>query len=256
MTAHRFFLTAPLPKTEGDVVLPLSAEDVRHAVDVLRVRRGEKLEVVEPGDQEAWLVEIEVAARDGLVGRPLQRLARVHHPKVTLVQGVAKGDKMDAIVRQAVEVGVESVLPVLTSRSIVRLDARKREERGQRWRRIAKSAAEQSHRDVVPAVEDPVDLRDLHERLRGFDEVLVLWEEAGSAGLHAAVSAWTLHPDARVAVVVGPEGGFDAAEIDKLRDLGAQIVGLGPTILRTETAAVIGVALAIFLMGGLGGSSD
>lgn len=256
MSAHRFFLSAPLPRTDGEVVLPLAAEDVRHAVSVLRIRAGEMIEVVDPGAEEAWLVEVTVAGKDGVTARPVERLARVFHPRVTLVQAVAKGEKMDAIVRQAVEVGAEAVLPVVTARTIVRLDARKRAERGERWRRIAKSAAEQSHRSRVPDVADPVDFEDALASLREFDEVIVLWEDAGTVGLHAAVSSWVLDDDARVAVVVGPEGGLEAAEVARMEALGATVVGLGPTILRTETAAVVGIALAVFLLGGLGGSRE
>lgn len=256
MSAHRFFLTAPLPRREGEVVLPLAAEDVRHAVSVLRIRAGEKLEVVEPGADSAWLVEVSVAAKDGISARPLQALERVSHPRVTLVQAVAKGEKMDAIVRQAVEVGAEGIIPVLTARSVVRLDDRKRADRGERWRRIAKSAAEQSHRSQVPHVQDPVDLVDVLPALDAFDEVIVLWEEAGPAGLQAAVASWSLGSETRVAVVVGPEGGLDAAEVQELQAHGATVAGLGPTILRTETAAVVGVALIVHLLGGLGGSRD
>ena len=80
-------------------------------------------------------------------------------PRVTLFQGVAKGDKMDSIVRQAVEVGVERIVPLMTARSVVRLDQAKRAAKGERWRRIAKSAAEQAKRSSVPDVSDPVDLK-------------------------------------------------------------------------------------------------
>lgn len=257
MSYHRFFLTAPLPRTDAEVVLPLSAEDIRHAVNVLRIRSGEKLEVVEPDEGAAWLVEVTVAAREGVHAQPIERLERVSHPRVTLVQAVAKGEKMDAIVRQAVEVGAERILPVFTARSIVRLDGRKRAERGERWRRIAKSAAEQSHRSHVPDVADPVDLRDVLAELAGFDEVVVLWEEAdAAAGLAAATQAWAPGSEPRVAVVVGPEGGLDASEVAALEQAGATTVGLGPTILRTETAAVVGIALVVHLLGGLGGSRD
>lgn len=256
MAAHRFFLIAPLPRSTGEILLPLAEEDVRHAVKVLRVRPGEKLEVVDPAGEPAWLVEIVSASREGIEARPVERLAAVHEPDVTLVQSVAKGEKMDAIVRQAVELGVSAVLPVLTARSIVRLDAKKRVERGERWRRVAKAAAEQSHRNKVPDVADPADLHELRECLSGFDRIIVLWEESAPGSLHAVLAQRPLSPDDRVAVVVGPEGGLDAEEIRALESQGASVVGLGHTILRTETAAVVGIALVSFLLGGMGGSRE
>lgn len=254
MSAHRFFLTAPLSRTDGVVVLALSAEDVRHAVGSLRVRPGEHLEVVEPtGD--AWLVRVVVAAKDSVSALPIERLQTAGQPDITLVQAVAKGEKMDAIVRQAVEIGASAVRPVFTARSVVRMDARKRADRAERWRRVAKAAAEQSHRTAVPPVEAPVDLTAALRDLSEYDEVFVLWEEASGPGL-ADFAEPLAGGDRRVAIVIGPEGGLDASEIAELEAIGARTVTLGPSILRTETAAVVALALVLHLMGGLGASYE
>lgn len=252
MSAHRFFLTQPL--ADGDPVrVSLSPEDLHHAVTVLRVRPGEQLEVVEPGVQAVWLVSVVSAGPEGIEARRLERLARTAHPRVALVQGVAKGEKMDAIVRQATEVGADEVVPVFTSRSIVRLEGRKRAERGERWRRVARAAAEQSHRDSVPLVHDPAPLREVLPLLAAFDAVFVLWEEESRpAGLLTALEAWDGGTDPRVALVIGPEGGLAAEEVAALRDIGARSVSLGPTILRTETAAIVALSLAVYGLGGLG----
>lgn len=258
MSLHRFFLTeaicAPAAKAGGPVAqscaLPLSAEDVHHAVSVLRVRAGEELEAVEP-DGGVWRVRVESATRDAIVATPLSHEApgAPGRPPVTLVQGVAKGEKMDAIVRQAVEVGVDEIVPILTERSVVKLDERKRAERGERWRRIAKSGAEQAHRTRVPNVSDPVDWREAGERLAGCDAVVVLWEDERAMSLAEALAPWRGRADARVAVVVGPEGGLSSSEVEAMRASGAVAATLGPTILRTETAAVVAVALAIHELG-------
>lgn len=253
MSAHRFFLSGPLaPATEGTrVVLPLSPDDAHHLADVLRVREGEVVEVVEVGGQTAWRVRIE-AVSPQVEGTLVEQLARVTHPRVTLVQGVAKGEKMDAVVRQAVEVGADEIVPVLMERSVVKLDAAKRAQRGERWRRIARSAAEQAHRDAVPVVHDPATLAEVMPLLAGFDEVVVLWEEARGAGLESALSSWVAAEHPRVAIVVGPEGGLSAEEVAALEALGATTVTLGPHILRTETAALIALALVTWGLGGLG----
>ncbi len=255
MSAHRFFLESALPADAApgsDVILPLSDEDRHHLVSVLRVRVGETIEVVEPGAGSAWTVR--VAQTSPVVSATLvERLVRVVHPHVTLVQGVAKGDKMDAIVRQAVEVGASEIIPVLSGRSVVKLDERKRADRGERWRRIAKSAAEQSHRSEVPLVHDPSTLKSVLPLLAAHDEVIVLWEEARGSGLRAAVESWVATPGAKIAVVVGPEGGLSAEEVAELESVGARTVTLGHTILRTETAAIVALALVTWSLGGLGG---
>lgn len=253
MSLHRFFLESPLPLHEGgEVALPLSAADAHHAASVLRLRTGEELEVAEPHGGALLRVRLTAVEPHGLAGTVLARLERSSQPRVTLVQGVAKGEKMDAVVRQAVEVGAEEVLPVLTERSIVRLDARKAADRGERWRRIAKSAAEQAHRDAVPAVHDPVTLVSALPALAGYDRVVVLWEDAEGAGIDEALASLTFEGEPRVALVVGPEGGLSAPEVASLEAAGAVTATLGATILRTETAAVAGLALAIHALGGLG----
>lgn len=255
MGAHRFFLTRSLPAGRTTpIVLPLADDDVRHAVDVLRVRAGELLEVVEPGSQTAWLVKISHAGATQITATVVEQLERVHHPRVTLVQGVAKGDKMDAIVRQAVELGVEAIVPVITERSVVRLEPRKRAHKGDRWRRVAKAAAEQSHRFEIPTVADPASLREVRPQLAELDGVVVLWEDASQSapGLEAALESLVRTPDLHIGLVIGPEGGLSAEEVAELESIGARSVTLGPHILRTETAAVVAVALAVHALGGLG----
>ncbi|MDZ4168831.1 MAG: 16S rRNA (uracil(1498)-N(3))-methyltransferase [Coriobacteriia bacterium] len=247
MSLHRFFLTEALAAGEGARVrLPLDSEDCHHAVSVLRLRVGEKIEGVEP-DGGVWCARVEAADRDALVATLLTYTTPVarRRPQVTLVQGVAKGEKMDAIVRQAVEVGADAVLPVLTERSIVRLDERKRAERGERWQRIAKSAAEQAHRTRVPQVAHPADWREAREQLAGADAVVVLWEDEHATSLAEALAPLRGRTDAHVALVVGPEGGLSPDEVAVLREAGATVATLGEPILRTETAAVVAVALAI-----------
>lgn len=250
---HRFFLADGLP-VEPSERLPLSAVDVHHAVRVLRVHPGEQVEVVEPGGA-AWLVEIVSAEDDGVSARLVGPAHDTGEflPRVTLFQGVAKGDKMDSIVRQAVEVGAEKIVPLLTGRSVVRLDSEKRAAKGERWRRIARSAAEQAKRASVPSVFDALDLRDALSLLEEYDLVVVLWEEQRTRSLSESLSGVCGREGASVALVVGPEGGLSAEEVEGLVAHGAVTASLGPTVLRTETAAVVSVALALAALGGMGG---
>lgn len=262
MSLHRFFLTAPLAETD-ETVLPLAESDARHAAVVLRVRVGEDIEVVEPTPSgAAWRVRVTgvVQGDDGvassLSARRIERLADGPAlPNVVLFQGVAKGEKMDDIVRQVTEIGVAEVVPVITSRTIVKLDERKCSARGDRWRRIAESAAKQSHRVSVPEVTDPVTLADVLSSIEAFDIAIVLWEECDGDGIIASLAPFVGVQGARVAVFVGPEGGFSAEEIAALELAGARTATLGPTILRTETAAVVASALALSALGGLGARS-
>jgi 16S rRNA (uracil1498-N3)-methyltransferase len=252
MSAHRFFLTGPLARDDARL-LPLSESDAHHAVNVLRLRAGEVIDVVEP-DTHVWRVRVEETGPDGVRASVIEPVALAPQPRVTLFQGVAKGEKMDLIVRQAVEVGAEQIVPVLTARSVVQLDARKRSLRTERWRRVAEAAAKQAKRVVIPRIADAVNLRDALPMLSDYDAVIVLWEECVDVGIEAAIGARASSEDARIALVVGPEGGLSAEEVESLRTIGAISATLGPSILRTETAAVVALALAVSALGGLGGS--
>jgi len=254
MTAHRFFLTAPLAQIPGGL-LPLAAADVHHAAKVLRLRVGESIDVVAP-DGRVWSVVVTEAGTAGVFGDVVAEVPTARLPRVTLFQGVAKGDKMDDIVRQAVEVGAEAIVPVVTARSVVQLDVRKSAQRAERWQRVALAAAKQAKRTSVPQVSAPVPLRDVIAELTAFDGAVVLWEECDGPGIVSAVRRCATSPDARIALIVGPEGGFAAEEVEALVSLGATPATLGPTILRTETAAIVALALAIAAMGGLGGPGD
>ena len=252
MTVHRFFLDGPLVQGP-DRRLPLSAADLHHAVHVLRVRVGEGLDVV-GADGRTWRVLVTDVREDGVRATPLEEVSPWPEPHVALFQGVAKGEKMDDIVRQAVEVGAEQIVPVLFARTVVRLDSRKRRERGDRWRRVALAAAKQAKRSSVPTVNDPMSIRDAIVELSQFDGAVVLWEEAEGEAVAEAVRACSLTTDARVAVIIGPEGGLAPEEVEALTGVGARVATLGHNMLRTETAAIVALALAISELGGLGGS--
>lgn len=251
MAHPRFFLVAPLPDMDP-AQLPLTARDLHHLSSVLRMREGDELVAVDPGG-EVWAMRLLAISEAGAIASRIERLPFSQEPRVVLVQAVGKGDKVDAVIQDAVEIGIAEVLPVLTARTIVKLDAEKRAERGARWRRVAEAAAKQSQRRFVPGVSDPVPLREALSSIAACDVALVAWEDAADApGVREALIAAGAREWSRVALVVGPEGGLTAEEVAELEAIGAIPVSLGANILRTETAGVVGAALVIHELGGLG----
>lgn len=262
MSLPQFFLDDQIlgDETATAFRLRLNADDVRHA-RVLRLAPGEHVAAV---DAVSDYFELELLSFDE--GLPVVRIcehgtAACPAPQVTLVQGLAKGDKMDAVVRHATELGVQAFFPFTCERSVVRLDEKKAVSRAARWRSIARSAAMQSGQRRVPEVAVPEPLASVCERLADFDCVLVCWEGAGGEDrLSAAIEKMLTGSgkavtELRVAVVVGPEGGLSRREVDALLDgaPGACFVSLGRSILRTETAGVVAPALVLFCLGELGG---
>lgn len=234
----RFFL--PPTQIRGETLVLLD-EDANHAARVLRMREGEPLYVL---DGLGTLYHAEVTAIDK---REVTCRVTGQEPAggelevpLTLVQGLPKGDKFEWIVQKATELGVRRIVPVMTERSVVRIEGARAQDKVRRWQAIAKEAAEQCERALVPTVEAPVPFRE--------------WVAQAPAGLRLAcleregrlpLSSALTRSEARhgIELVVGPEGGLSAGEGDALAKSGAIAVTLGPRILRTETASLAALAI-------------
>ncbi|NGM17053.1 RsmE family RNA methyltransferase [Eggerthellaceae bacterium zg-893] len=251
MSLPRFFLNEQvLGKIQQQPIdLDLSPDDVKHAA-VLRLQPGEHVAVVD-ADQDYFECEI-VDATGGLSVRIASRgEGAPARPRIVLAQGLAKGEKMDVVVRHATEAGTDAFLPFACRRSVVKLDGKKAAARRERWQAIAKSAAMQSGRESVPLVEAVGTVSTVAAAAREADCVLVCWEEAPGTCVLEEALARAFAPDdladptKSVLVVVGPEGGIDPEEVERLLAAGpqARLVTLGPYILRTETAGIVATAL-------------
>ncbi len=264
MSLHRFFLDDQVLSAEegGSFALRLSDGDAHHA-RVLRLAPGEHIAVV---DAAGDCFECEVArAGDDVVVSIASREGGVEPAfRLTLFQALVKGDKMETVIRHATEVGVAAFVPLACRRSVVKLDGKKAAAKTERWRAIAKSAAMQSGQARIPEVSEPMTVGEAASMLAEATAVLVCWEEApGSASLREAIQgalAATRTPaaDARIAVVVGPEGGLAEEEVRALlaSNPRARLVTLGPSILRTETAGIVAPALALYELGAMGNGPE
>jgi 16S rRNA (uracil1498-N3)-methyltransferase len=230
----------------GDRVA-FAADDAHKLRNVLRKRSGDRVEVVDSaGAAFAASLDVDARAVTAQLEEPLMREGAEPALRVTLAQAIPKGHKMDFVIEKATELGVERIVPVRTARVIASdTNAAKVE----RWRRIAKSAAQQSGRTHVPGVEDIVSWDALLASFARFDRVYVPWELAPPLPLREALAH---DADARtVLLAIGPEGGFAADEIARATDAGATVVSLGRRILRTETAALVVLSILAYERGDL-----
>ena len=239
---HRFF--ADERGIQGGIAY-LEAEDARHALRVLRLDVGAQVQLF--ADGQAYAASICQTGPDGVAVRVLEKLKSPEASlRVTLYQGVPKGDKMDYIVQKCTEAGVCRIVPVEMPRCVAHLDG-KDDKKLARWNRIAREAAKQAFRPVTPEVAAPIDLNALCRALPGHQLALVPWEDAREGTLPRLIS-----PDiADLAIVIGPEGGMGENEVQRMLDSGARAVTLGPRIFRTETAGLAAIIAAMALSGNL-----
>jgi 16S rRNA (uracil1498-N3)-methyltransferase len=171
------------------------------------------------------------------------------YPSLTLGQAILKGDHMDWVVQKATELGVETIVPLITHRSVVRPQQARVANQTARWQRIAREAAQQSEQWQLPAVQTPMELQEFVTQSRATVR-LILVERAD--GKRLADIQLPAGPAASLAVAVGPEGGWEAEELAMAREQGFQPVTLGTAILRSETASLAALAILQSRWGALG----
>jgi 16S rRNA (uracil1498-N3)-methyltransferase len=252
----RVYIDAAL--TPGSLV-ELPPDTASHIAKVLRARSGDAL-VLFNGDGREFNGTIE-AVRGSRVsasvgdGRPVDRESSL---AITLVQCVPRGDRMDVIVQKATELGVARIVPVLSQRSVVRLDKGQAASKAVHWRAVAVSACEQCGRNRLPTIEAAQPLLNyLGESAPGSGPRLV-FEPQSAPQPHATPpdlgAAQAASVDAEIAI--GPEGGFAPDELEAFRVAGFSRVGLGPRILRTETAAIAALVWLQVRFGDMSAKSD
>ncbi|HEY0746075.1 MAG TPA: 16S rRNA (uracil(1498)-N(3))-methyltransferase [Steroidobacteraceae bacterium] len=241
----------------SESVVELPRDSAAHVAKVLRARSGDEL-VLFNGDGREFTGAIEsVQGSRVFVSIGAARIVDRESPfKVTLVQCVPRGDRMDFIVQKATELGVERIVPVLSQRSVVRLDPAQAASKQIHWRAVAISACEQCGRDRLPDVETPLPLLNYLGSLTAATSAvlrLVLEPERAEESQQGASLA---RPAAGALIAIGPEGGFAPEELEAFDLSSFSRLGLGPRVLRTETAAIVAIALLQARFGDMSVLSD
>jgi len=227
--------------------LQLGEEPARYLGRVLRLRAGDTLHVFN-GDSGEWSATIDRIGRSELILTVHDKLGNTAESRldVHLVQGISRGERMDFVVQKATELGVTRVTPVLTEFGVVKFDAPRARKRRDHWQRVAESACEQSGRLRPPRIDAPQALNAWFGDLQDSEQSRLILQPGSPVRLNSVTC-----PAAGLCLLVGPEGGFSDRELDDARLAGFAAVGLGPRILRTETAAVAAIAIAQSLWGDL-----
>lgn len=219
-------------------------EDAHHITHVLRHVEGDLLEVCDGAgfDYDCVITDAGDPVVCDIVGK--KRSAVEPGIELTLVQGLPKADKMEWIIQKNTELGVSRFIPLSCERSLIKLDPKKKNQKEDRWQKIALSGAKQSGRGLIPTVEEAFTLTRFLSTVSAYDSVIVLYEDEKSVSLREVLSAI---PEAKkLALLIGPEGGWAPEEIEKMRAAGVKTAGLGPRILRTETAGMAAVTACLY----------
>lgn len=240
---QHFFVAAD--QREGGRIR-VTGSDVGHMRRVLRMKPGEEL-TVSDGENHRYLCRILEYREDGALLEILsEEPEEAELPsRIWLFQGLPKGEKMDWIVQKSVELGAYRIVPVVTRRCVVRLDEKKAAKKVSRWEEIARSAAKQSGRGILPEVLRVMRFEEALALARELDVLLIPYELAeGMEDTRRVIEG--IRPGQSVGIFIGPEGGFEGEEVCRAREAGAAEITLGKRILRTETAGLAALSVLMY----------
>lgn len=217
----------------------IDGEDRYHIRNVMRMQPGDSIICVSSEGQSA-VCKLAGLSDEHVIADVVEWLdENTELPiRITIASGLPKGDKLEWIIQKGTELGAHEFLPFSAARSVVKWDEKKAAKKIERWQKIAKEAAEQSHRTFLPEVLSPVNFKTLLQESSEYDHKLVAFEEESRKGETStfATVLKKMHKGESLLLVFGPEGGLTDEEINRLKENDFAVCGLGPRILRTETA--------------------
>ncbi len=240
---YRFFVQSGNVSTSS---LSIIGDDVNHIKNVLRMHPGEIIDCVDE-DRLAYRCKVAELTEDEIICEILER----HEPetelknRITLYMGLPKSDKPELVIQKAVELGAARIVPVVTKRTVVKLDAKKAAKKVERWQAIAEAAAKQSKRAMIPEVGAVISYRDALLEAGQDDVVLIPYEQETDISRTREIIRG-IKTGQSVSVFVGPEGGFEEAEVKAALENGASSITLGHRILRAETACITILSILMY----------
>lgn len=222
----------------------IKGSDHNHIKNVLRMKEGDEFLVSFEGNSHLCILE-SLEGDTSVAKITEENYQTTELPiYIHLFQGLPKADKLELIIQKCTELGVNEITPTEMRNCVVKLEEKKKKSKTERWQAIAESAAKQSKRNLVPTVNSPLPFVSVIDKADEFDIFLVPYESED--GMLSTVKALSKIKDgSKIAILIGPEGGFDEKEIEKCKEKGMDIVSLGKRILRTETAAITSVGMCM-----------
>ena len=225
----------------NDNYISIIDEDVNHIKNVLRLAIGEKIKICDKDNSKNYVSEIVEITNHEVNCTIIEEVEGEAEGNVELhiYQGLPKADKMELILQKGTELGVSKFIPVALKRCIVKLDVKDALKKIERWQKITEVASKQSGRDIVPEVANIETINDICNKINDYDLVMLAYElEENNYIKTELLNIKNTKENYKIAIVIGPEGGIDDKEAERLKEAGVKIVSLGKRILRTETVAL------------------
>ena len=262
---YKFFISQK--QIDGETAT-ITGEDVNHIVNVLRLKQPDKIILCNKVEGKSYISEIMQIEKSYIICKILEMVSETTESNVNidLFQGLPKADKMEYIIQKATEIGVKNIYPVNLERCIVKLDSKSEAKKIDRWQKIAEVASKQSKRDVIPNINNVINIKNICQNAKKYDIILIAYENEEKNTLKNELQKLKnnkLNKDIieissnancksdsteklKIGIVIGPEGGLSENEVAELMEAGAKSVSLGKRILRTETAPLVMISDIIY----------
>ena len=219
-------------------------QDVNHIKKVLRAKIGDELQICNSQNGENFLCEIDNLEEEKIICKIKEKIQEQveSNIEVTIFQGLPKADKMEYIIQKSVELGVYDITPVEMKRCVVKLNEKDKSKKIERWQKISEVAAKQCGRDIIPQINNIINIKNICNLIQEYDMVLVAYENEEKNTLKEQLENIKKQNNSkskvRIGIIIGPEGGLEEKDVETLKENGAKVITLGRRILRTETVAL------------------
>lgn len=238
----------------NEKIINIVGTDVNHIANVLRLKIDDEIQVCNEDKGINYKSKIIEISKQNVKCNILEETDSNAEAKVyiNIFQGLPKAEKMELIIQKCTELGVKEITPVEMERCIVKLDNKSATKKQERWQKIAEVAAKQSERDIIPKINNVINIKNICNMLEDYDIVLVPFENEKNITLKEVLKELPKN-ELKIAIVIGPEGGFEEKEIKELEQNDYKIVTLGNRILRTETVAMAMTSVILYELADFGG---
>ena len=230
--------------------ITIIGNDVNHIKNVLRQKSGDKITICDTSKEQDYLCKIDKIEEKSIDCNIIEKLENntESNVKVTIFQGLPKADKLELVIQKSVELGAYDITPLQMKRCVVKLNEKDKLKKIQRWQKISEVAAKQCGRNIIPKINNIVNVKEVCNLCNEYDIVLIAYENEKENTLKKELKNLKKldKEEIKVAVIIGPEGGIAPEEIEMFEENGAKIITLGNRILRTETAALSVLSIIMY----------